>query len=283
MAARSLDDFIRELDALFQHPGSGHITWVTVGRSMAIDHRGQRREEGAELALSLIGLGRDDGHVNDHSYLRLSVSLFGSNGAPLTRIEFDRPGTSYSAERRIVGRCLWWCVPRRLPLTLLAKNTAVASWDPRYPLCVPTQFLGVQAQLGALIEVGWQAQPTPDGLRLLRFEAPNALQRAAGGIAGLFGKQTRAGKTTTIDASPAGLRITILDGGEPARDHWFPITSIGALGAMVDNDGRHCPLCIFTNEDVELFAPGHNGSAIARQPVMRALELALVSAMLGVP
>jgi hypothetical protein len=296
----TLDNFLIRIDALFQHPASGHVAWVAIGRKDAWDHGGRMRDAGKDLVLELIGFGGDDD--TDYSYLKLSVSLFNLAGDLLTRIEYDRPGAFLDDERSIVQRCLWWCVPRRIPLALLAEHGVLSRyvfdapptelievWDARYPLCVPAALLGIRANIGKLVEVGWHAEPTPDGVRLVRYEAPGMLARASevvGRLGQLFGQQpdpaAGAGETATVQAGQAGLHVSITRGSESIMDRWFPIETIGALGAIGDDQGRSCPLIVFTNDGFELAWFGRGANVDAR-PVMRALELTLVSAMLGLP
>jgi hypothetical protein len=295
----TFDEFLLTVDGLFQHPASGHLSSVAITREDATDHLRELKDGLADSALDLIGLGAEDSP--SHPYLKLAVSLFGQRGEPYQRVAIDNTDVDDEHERRLIHRCLWWCVPRRLPLALLhergriesylfdlQQTSALQVWDCRYPLCVPTNQLGVRAQLDALVAVGWQVELLADGVRLTHHETPNILQRAtdevAGRIARLFGQQSTAveGRTTTVEANRGGLRITVVDNRQTASDRVFPIATIGALSTVTQTDSESAALTIFTNEGVETFSAGGHGFEISKCPVMDALRIALVSAMLGV-
>jgi hypothetical protein len=291
MASPTFDELLLTVDRVFQHPSSAQLGSVAITREDATDRLRELREGIVDVAFDFIGFGNED--APDHPYLKLAVSAFGQRGEPLQRIGIDNPKVDHEHERRLIHRCLWWCVPRRLPLALLhergrieshvfdlPKTTALQVWDCRHPLCVPPDQLGVRARVDTLIAAGWQVELLADGVRLRVHEAPHVLHR----VAQLFGQRSTAteGRTITVEANRGGLRVTMVDNREIVSDRLVPLATIGALSTVTETDSESAALTVFTNQGVETFDWGH-WLAISKRPAMDALQLVLVSAMLGAP
>ncbi|MFO7567650.1 MAG: hypothetical protein R6X02_33715 [Enhygromyxa sp.] len=288
-----MQEFLGEVDWLFQQPVAAQAAYAEIVREDAVDRLGRAAGNVADIALDLIGLaGPDEDSGEHHGYLRLSVRLLTSNSQVLGAVEIDDKKVYFSALWDLIHRCLYWCVPRRLPLVLAIKHgfisqqfqapplERVATWDLRYPFGVPTEQLGLQRQLPILAAAGWRVELAGPELRLVRHTPISALQR---GFSALFGGDAAApgqGDDRIIEAGRWGLRFTYTEAGRVVDVDEFAITDIGAVTALRgESDDHH--LFVFSAGGIETFSTGTVGSGIGTAEAICALERAIVSALVG--